>query len=70
MVPVLSLLVDPLNQGVGSGIGTGIHGHAVGQVGVCHPRHVSDGALAIATRHIVAVKVIARHEELVRQKYW
>ena len=66
MIPVLSLLVDPLDQRVGSGVRTCIHGHAVGQASICHTRHTGDGVLAIATRHIVAVEVVARHDELVR----
>ena len=66
MVPVLSLLVDPLDQGVSGGIRTSVHGCAVGQLGVCHLRHASDGALAIATRHIVAVEIVTRHDELGR----
>ena len=41
-----------------------IHGRAIGRAGVCHPGHASDGALAITTRHIVAVEVVARHDEL------
>ena len=70
MIPVLSLLVDPLDQRVSGGIGKCIHGCAVGQVGIHHVEHASDGALAIATRHIVVVEVIMRHDELVSWECW
>ena len=66
MVPVFSLPIDPLDQGVSSGVWTCIHGCAVGRAGVHHLRHACDGALAIATGHVVAVEVVAWHEELVR----
>ena len=66
VVPVLSLLVNPLDERVSGGIGTCRHGCAVGQVGIRHPGHVSYGALPIATRHIVAVEVVTRCDELVR----
>ena len=66
VVPVFSLLVDPLDQGISSGIGTCIHGCAVGRAGVCHPGHVRDGALAIATRHIVAVEIVMSDDKLGR----
>ena len=70
MVPVLSLLVNPLDQGVSSGIQTCIHGCAVGQPGVCHLRHASYGTLAITTRHIVAVEIVMWHDELGGWKCW
>ena len=64
VVPVLPLLANPLDQRVSTGVGVCIHGCAVGRVGTCHPGHARDGVLAIATRHIVVVKIIARHDEL------
>ena len=64
MVPVFSLAIHPLDQGVSSHIWTCIHGRTVGQARVCHPGHMSDGALAVATRHIVAVEVVMWHDEL------
>ena len=64
MVPVISLAVHPLDQGVSSRIWTCVHGRAVGQARVCHPGHTSNGALAVATRHMVAVEVVAWHDEL------
>ena len=70
MIPVLPLLVDPLDQGVSSGIQTCIHGRAIGQVRVCHPGHTSDGALAIATRHVVVVEVVTWHDELGGWECW
>ena len=40
-------------------------GHrAVGPARVCHPGHMGDGPLAVATRHIVAVEVVMWHDEL------
>ena len=66
MVPVLPLLVDPLDQRVGGGVRMHVHGHAISWVSICHMRHMCDGALAIATWHIVVVKVVMRHDELVR----
>ena len=64
MVPVFSLAVHPLDQGVSSRIWTCVHGRAVGQARVCHPGHTSNGALAIATRHVVVVEVVVWHDEL------
>ena len=55
---------------VSNGVGMCIHGRAVGQTGVCHPGHTSDGALAIATRHIVAVEIVVRHDELGEWGCW
>ena len=63
VIPVFPLAVHPLNQRVCSGIWASIHGCAVGRVSVCHTRHTSDGALAVATWHVVAVKVVMRHDE-------
>ena len=63
MVPVLSLLVDPLDQRVSGGIQMSIHGCAVGKASVCHSGHTCDGVLAIGTRHIVMVEVVMRHAE-------
>ena len=65
MVPVLPLLVDPLDQRVSSGVRTGIHGHTVGRTSICHMRHTGDDVLAIATGHVVAVEVVVWHDELV-----
>ena len=65
MVPVFPLSVNPLDQGVSSGVWTCVHGCAVGQASVCHPGHTCDGALAIATWHIVAVEIVTWHDELV-----
>ena len=70
VVPVLPLLVDPLDQRVGSGIRTGIHGRTAGRMSICHTRHMGDGTLAIATGHIVAVEVVAWHDELVGWECW
>ena len=70
VIPVFPLAVDPLNQGVGSGVGTSIHDRTVGQAGVCHPGHTGDGALAVATRHVVAVEVVAWHDELGGWECW
>ena len=70
IVPVFSLAVNPLNQGVCSGVRASIHGRAVGQASVRHTRHTGDGALAVATRHVVVVEVIARHNELGGWKCW
>ena len=70
MIPVLSLLVDPLDQRVSGGIGMCVHGRAAGQARIRHLGHVSDGALAIATRYVVVVEVIMRHDELVRWECW
>ena len=53
MIPVLPLSVHPLDQGVSSRIWMCIHGRAVGRARICHPGHTSNGALAIATRHVV-----------------
>ena len=50
IMTILPLLVNLLDQGVSGGIGTCIQGCAVGQMGVCHPGHMGDGVLAIATR--------------------
>ena len=33
-------------------------------------RHTGDGALAVATRHVVAVEVIVWHNELGEWKCW
>ena len=63
MIPILPLSVHPLDQGVRSRIWTCVHGRAVGRMRVCHPGHTGDGALAVATRHVVAVKVVTRHDE-------
>ena len=54
MVPVFSLAINPLNQRVRSGVGASVHGRAVGRASVCHMRHTGDGALAVATRHVVS----------------
>ena len=70
MIPILPLLVNPLDQGVSSSIGTCIHGCAVGQMRICHPGHASDGVLAIATRHIVVVEIVTWHDELGGWKRW
>ena len=70
MVPVFSLAVHPLNQGVCCGVGASIHGRAVGRASVCHTRHTSDGALAVATRHVVTVEVVVWHNELGGWKCW
>ena len=51
-------------------IGMCIHGHAIGQARVCHPGHMSNGVLAITTRHIVAFEIVTRHDELGRWKCW
>ena len=44
--------------------GQHVHGRAVGRARVCHSGHTSNGALAIATRHIVVVEVVVRHDKL------
>ena len=64
MIPAFSLAVHPLDQGISSSVRTCIHGHAVGRAGIHHPRHTGSGALAVATRHVVALEVVAWHDEL------
>src|ERR1700743_1612314 len=70
VIPVFTLSIDPLNQRVCSSVRASVHGRAVGRTSVCHTRHTGDGALAVATRHVVAVEVVARHAELRGWRCW
>ena len=70
MIPVFSLAIHPLDQGISSGVRMRVHGCAIGRARVCHPGHMSDGALAVATRHIVVVEVVTWHDELVGWECW
>ena len=70
MVPVFPLAIHPLNQRVCSSVWASVHGCAIGRVSICHTRHTGDGALAMATRHVVAVEVVVWHNELGGWKCW
>ena len=71
-IPPVAGLVNPLNQGKCTGIGTRVHARAVGSTAVGHVRHARNHMGTKGPRDEITRSIITRHEEKleVRDEGW